>query len=82
MSQRPDALKRIEELLDAMETCHMCGGVLSLDDVEPTHCENCSGDCDGHDEPKCVPLYFLHSQAKRALRLLKKELREETHENT
>lgn len=67
-----EALTRINALLDALETCHICGGTLTLDDVEPTHCENCSSHCDEHEAPECVPLSQLHSEARRAVRLLQK----------
>lgn len=64
---RAEALAKITALLDAIETCHICGGTLALDDVEPTHCENCSSDCDYHDAPDCVLLSHLHQEARRAL---------------
>jgi hypothetical protein len=31
----------VDELLDAMETCHACKGSIVVDDG-PTHCEGCS----------------------------------------
>ena len=67
---RDEALAKITALLDAMETCHVCGGTLALDDVEPTHCENCSWDCNEHDAPECTPLHHLHREARRALGVL------------
>ena len=67
-------LNAIAALLVAMETCHVCHGTLSLDDVEPTHCEDCSWDCDEHPEPNCTPLYVLHLKAKRAVRRLRATL--------
>ena len=54
-------------LLDAMETCHICQGVLSLDDIGPTHCENCSGDCDDHEAPECKPIYVLCRNLRSAI---------------
>jgi len=68
MTGQRNPLEAISALLDAMETCHVCQGTLSLDDVEPTHCENCSWDCDEHPEPGCIPLYVLHLNAKLAVR--------------
>ena len=62
-----EQLDAISALLDAMETCHICQGVLGLDDMEPAHCEDCSWDCDEHEEPECIPLYVLHHRAKRAV---------------
>lgn len=63
----------IKKLLDALETCHICGGLLSLDDVEPTHCENCCGDCE-HDEPNCDPLYVMHRAARNEVAALEAAL--------
>ncbi len=57
----------IAQLLDALETCHICGGILHLEDWTPTHCENCSWDCDEHEEPQCSPLWKLHRDARAAL---------------
>lgn len=67
-------LDDIERLLNAIETCHICGGILSLDDQEPAHCENCSWDCDYHDEPECEPMHSLHHKASRALDILRVRL--------
>ncbi len=72
--QQPDGAQAIVALLDALETCHICKGVLSLDDGSPTHCENCSWDCDEHDEPECVPLYVLHRNARQAIADLQHQL--------
>ena len=47
----PVQLDAISALLDALETCHVCGGTLHLEDVEPTHCEDCSSYCEDHEEP-------------------------------
>lgn len=67
---RPDAIAKIKALLDAMVTCHLCGGTLHLEDVDPTHCENCSSDCEEHELPRCTSVSRLHSEASRALRFL------------
>lgn len=53
--------------LDALEYCHQCGGQLAMDDIDPSHCENCSGDCNSHDEPNCAPIYVLHDRCRKAL---------------
>lgn len=64
-------LNRLEvavvELLDTMETCHVCGAVLLLDEG-PVHCENCSYDCEDHEAPDCVPIFQLHANVRRILR--------------
>jgi len=62
------AIADIQKLLDALETCHVCKGKLHLEDVEPTHCEDCSWDCEDHAEPACEPLYVLVRKARRALK--------------
>ena len=58
----------IAALLDAMETCHICHGQISLADEPPTHCEDCSWDCDEHDEPDCESVFWLHHKAKMAVK--------------
>ena len=55
------------KLLDAMETCHICKGALILEDG-PIHCEDCSSDCEEHDEPECESVYSLHGKVRRLLR--------------
>lgn len=65
------AIADIQKLLDALETCHICKGKLHLEDVEPTCCENCSGDCEEHDGPACEPLYVLVWKARGALKGIK-----------
>lgn len=62
-----DALTVTATLIAAMETCHDCGAEI-LVDSGPTHCEDCSYDCDAHEEPDCVPLYDLHLNAKLAIK--------------
>jgi hypothetical protein len=54
------------ELLDVMETCHICKGALILEE-HPVHCEDCSGDCENHDEPECTPIYVLHARLRKTL---------------
>lgn len=56
-------------LVDAMDTCHICKGELAIDDG-PSHCEDCSGDCDDHEEPECPTIYNLHLALKRTLNSL------------
>ena len=58
--------KAAQALVEAMETCHICKCSLAIDDG-PAHCEDCSGDCDDHDEPDCPTLYSLHRALIRAL---------------
>jgi hypothetical protein len=62
----------VENLLSTMETCHICKDMLCLAEDAP-HCENCSWDCDEHDEPNCTPLQTLHSQARSSLVTLRRE---------
>lgn len=57
-----------EKLIYALEVCHICTGVLSLEDAEPAHCENCSYDCDEHEAPSCTPLYDYVRNLKWAIR--------------
>ncbi len=72
---RDEAIAAIEKLLTAMEKCHICGVLLSLDldDAEPTHCENCSEDCEDHTAryPACSPMWVLHRAARMALEVLR-----------
>ena len=67
-NERPDSPveKAAQALVEAMETCHICKCSLAIDDG-PAHCEDCSGDCDDHDEPDCPTLYSLHRALIRAL---------------
>lgn len=62
----------IGKLLDAMETCHVCSGTLFLEET-PVHCENCSYDCEDHEEPACTPLQTLHSGARKELAAIESE---------
>lgn len=70
---KPEAFLAIDELLTKLETCHVCGAKLHLEDVEPAFCENCSSYCEDHDEPACIPFYQLFNKARAALFFLKKE---------
>jgi len=47
------------KLIAAMDTCHICGGVLIVEEG-PSHCENCSYDCEGHEGEECTPIYEYH----------------------
>ena len=71
----PVQLDAISALLDALETCHVCGGTLHLEDVEPTHCEDCSSYCEDHEEPACAPMYLLVRNARAENTALRAELR-------
>lgn len=66
---KEEALAAIAELLNAMETCHVCQGALSLDEG-PVHCEDCSACCEDHEPPDCKPMNVFHSRAWIALRRL------------
>ena len=70
---KSEALSVIDEFLTRIETCHICGGKLHLEDIDVTFCENCSSDCEDHDEPSCVPFYQLFNKARIAWFFLKKE---------
>lgn len=65
-------LDAAKELLDVMETCHICEGALLLEE-SPIHCENCSSYCDNHAEPECKPIYVLHDALRRKLKELSHE---------
>ena len=67
-------MSAISKLLDALETCHVCQGILHLEDHEPTHCEDCSWDCEEHEEPACTPIYQLHAAARRELFSMQAEI--------
>jgi hypothetical protein len=41
-----------------------------MEDFEPFHCEDCSGDCEDHPMPNCMPIYALYDIAEEALRKL------------
>jgi hypothetical protein len=66
---RQDFIEAVTALLDAMETCHICKGALIVQE-EPPHCENCSGDCDDHDEPNCPTIQSRHADLRRRLKRL------------
>lgn len=53
-------------LLDAMETCHICKGLIQIDDG-PTHCEDCSWDCQEHEGDECPTVWTLHQRLRAAL---------------
>lgn len=67
---RSETLDDIRKFLDTFDTCHLCRGVLSLDDLGPVHCENCTQDCEAHEGPACTAIYILHANARRALNTL------------
>ena len=46
------ALRAAQELMIAMETCHICKGAILLQET-PVYCEDCSFDCEEHEEPEC-----------------------------
>ena len=55
-------------LVSALNTCHVCAGEVCLDTTEPTHCEDCSADCECHEEDECVPIYVLVDKVSAAIR--------------
>ena len=55
-------------LVCALNTCHVCVGEVCLDTTEPTHCEDCSADCECHQDDGCVPIYVLVDKTKTAIR--------------
>lgn len=67
-------LKHIDDLLAVMETCHECGGLISLADYGPTHCEDCSSFCDNHEWPECTSIEQFHTIAKWSVGELRKRV--------
>jgi hypothetical protein len=64
---RVDRIKAAAEaLLLAMETCHICKGILLFPEVAP-HCEDCSWDCEDHEEPSCNPIQSLSQALRNAI---------------
>jgi hypothetical protein len=55
-----------QALVDAMETCHQCKGTVLVEE-QPTHCEDCTYDCDSHEGAECPTIYGLHLALKMAL---------------
>ena len=55
-------------LVCALDTCHVCAGEVCLDTTEPTHCEDCSADCECHEGDECVPIYVLVDKVSAAIR--------------
>lgn len=66
MTSTEEIIAKAKALLEAMETCHICKGLILLEEA-PVHCEDCSWDCDEHDEPNCTPIYVLHEELKKAI---------------
>lgn len=62
-----EALAVCQQLVDAMETCHICEGTLCVEEA-PVYCENCSWDCDDHEGEHCPTLYARHLKAKTAIK--------------
>lgn len=58
------ALESASTLISAFETCHICTATILVAEG-PIHCENCSYDCEDHEDPDCVGLEVLHANAKR-----------------
>ncbi len=58
--------KRAAALAEAMATCHICQGVLLVEDGV-AHCEDCSYDCDEHAEPACPSIDALHNALQVAI---------------
>ena len=59
-----ELLARIEALLDAMETCSVCGCLLLIDTI-PTHCEDCF---ESEDDPEPTQIGKLHEQSRAAVK--------------
>ena len=62
-----DLIAAATALVEAMENCHVCKGQVVVEEG-PIHCEDCSFDCEEHDEPACKPIYVLHAALKLALK--------------
>jgi hypothetical protein len=56
-----------EALVEALETCHICRGLISVEEG-PIHCEDCSFDCEEHEPPDCPSIADLHRTLKKALK--------------
>jgi hypothetical protein len=72
MDETMSDFETVRALFEAVETCHICKGTLSLDYLEPVHCENCSRDCEEHEEPACEPIQVKFQRALAALNRLEK----------
>jgi hypothetical protein len=59
-------LNAADALVTTAETCHICQGTLLVEEG-PAHCEDCSWDCDEHEQPDCLGLDVLHEQLKRMI---------------
>lgn len=70
-------LKSIQDYLDSLDTCHLCGTKLAVD-ATPTYCSEggCDMFCEDHDGLACVPKTVLHSEARAAVVGLKRLLGE------
>lgn len=65
-SQEGQWVSTAQDLVSAMETCHICKGLLVLQE-EANHCEDCSYDCEAHEGEECTPIYELHRRLKALL---------------
>lgn len=60
--------EKAEALVSGMDTCHICLAMLIVDGGL-ARCEDCSSDCEDHEEPNCscASLKVLHGNLKAAL---------------
>lgn len=73
LAERKELLASLSALVSFLETCHICGGVLHLEDAGPTYCENCSSDCEEHDGESCS-LATIHRAAAALIARLEKSV--------
>ncbi len=66
LNAHAELLGAAKSLVEGMETCHICKGLVLLNE-SATNCEDCSSDCDDHEEPDCVPIYVLHGKLSAAI---------------
>lgn len=71
LDERKELLTALSGLVVFLGTCHICGGTLHLEDAGPTHCEDCSNDCEEHDNEPCS-LATIHRAAAALISRLEK----------
>lgn len=59
-----ELLKAASDLVEAMDTCHICKASLDLSDLTPIHCEDCPSGCEHHEPPDCISVRELVSRLR------------------
>lgn len=70
--QKDELLEASSALVNTMETCHICKATVLMESG-PIHCEDCSYDCENHEDPGCPELYDLHLHLKAVIAKVKAE---------